>query len=213
VGSFTSTGSGSDLCDDKAEPTSARDFPEEIEARSPGACTDRDGADYGEALPSIFAAFGDDFQMPDGSLNRAALANLVFSDDGARARLNGILHPMIETRMRHQLEICRKMGTNIVVLDVPLLYEAGMEGLADEVWCVSAPQALQLERLMTRDGLSREQAESRMGSQWPLAEKERRADAVIRTDVPLEDVCNQVLRLYIGEGGALGLGAEFLSSE
>ncbi len=150
----------------------------------------------GPALPAILEAFGPGVFRPDGTLDRAGLGQIVFGNESARRRLNGILHPLVQGRMREEMEKCRKSGVLIVVLDVPLLFEAGMEYLADKVICVSAPEALQIKRLRERDGLTEAQAQARIRSQWPLQEKERRADGVIRTEGPLQEVRQQTLQLY-----------------
>lgn len=155
-------------------------------------------ADGGKALPAIFAAFGDGVKNDCGMLSRAKLAERVFSDKSKRTLLNDILHPFIEKQMRKEMEICRKMGCSIVVLDVPLLFEAGMEDMADEVWCVSAPAELQIARLEARSGMPRQQAEARIDSQWPLSQKECRADAVLHTDRPMDEVRAEATRLYEG---------------
>ena len=150
----------------------------------------------GAALPVIHKAFGSAVFAADGTLNRAALATCVFADEESRLRLNEILHPMIEHILQQKMEDCRKSGVQIVVLDVPLLYEAGMERLADVVACVSAAEETQVSRLHVRDGLNRQQALLRVQSQWPLREKERRADYVIRTDVSKEEARRQTVQLY-----------------
>lgn len=150
----------------------------------------------GQALPAIFQAFGQGVKNFDGTLNRKALGDLVFGDEAQRQRLNRILHPLVKARMAEETECCRKMGVSTVIWDVPLLYEAGMAGMTDQVWCVSAPRELQIARLKERDGLSREEAEARLGSQWPLSQKESRADAVIRTDRPIQEVRAEVEDLY-----------------
>lgn len=129
----------------------------------------------GEALPAVRAAFGD--QVFDGdTLNRRALGEVVFADPAARKRLEGILHPLIISRMQRETEAS---DAPLVAWDVPLLYETGMDAQCDEVWCVSIPAGMQARRIMHRDQLSRPQALRRMASQLPLAEKRRRADHVI----------------------------------
>lgn len=150
----------------------------------------------GAALPALEAAFGRGIFHPDGTLNRALLGERVFGDEANRARLNGILHPMIRRRMEEEIQSCRKMGVSIVVLDVPLLFEAGMEDMAERIVCVSASRETQIRRLASRDGLSRREALARIRSQWPLAHKERRSHEVIRTDAPAEQVRAQVAQLY-----------------
>lgn len=150
----------------------------------------------GEALPALREAFGSGVFREDGALDRALLGKMVFGDEAARARLNGILHPRIRRRMEEQIQACREKGASIVVLEIPLLFEAGMEGMAQRVICVSASQEAQIQRLKSRDGLSRQEALARIRSQWPLEEKERLSDEVIRTDGPQEQVRAHVMRLY-----------------
>lgn len=145
----------------------------------------------GDALPAIREAFGDG--VFDGAvLNRRALGDAVFSDEGKRALLNSILHPMIISTIDRELE---QAGGEIAFADVPLLYECGMEGRFDRIWVVSAPQQTQIDRLMLRDGLSKKQALARIQSQMPLEEKRRRADSVIHTDGPIPQTQKQVRRL------------------
>ena len=158
----------------------------------------------GEALPMIRQTFGNEVFRPDGELDRASLAEKVFKDEEMLAKLNGILHPLVLRRMEEEIERFQRAGFSAVVLDVPLLYEAGLENRADWVVCVSAPEELQIQRLIARDGLVRKQAEARIRSQWPLQEKERRADDVIRTDRPPEEVRAHALRIYAARAGANG---------
>lgn len=150
----------------------------------------------GDALPAIREAFGEFVFYPDGCLNRNTLASIIFQNEEERSKLNAALHPLIAERMRGEIEDCRKMGALIVVLDVPLLFEAGLEELADLTVCASASPERQMERLRKRDGLSEQQSLNRINSQWPLAEKEKRSDVVIRTDKPLDELQAEVQKLY-----------------
>ena len=147
-------------------------------------------ADGGAALPEIRQAFGDDV-FSGASLDRAKLGQLVFADAQKREALNAILHPMILAEIKRQLDQLDAPG-QIVIGDIPLLYECGMESLFDTVWVVRADRETQIQRLFERDGLSREQAERRIDSQMPLDEKIRRADAVIDTSGTLEQTRQQV---------------------
>ena len=147
-------------------------------------------ADGGAALPEIRKAFGDGV-FSGASLDRAMLGQLVFADAQKREMLNAILHPMILTEIRRQLDQLDAPG-RIVVGDIPLLYECGMENMFDTVWVVRADRETQIQRLFERDGLNREQAEHRINSQMPLDEKIRRADAVIDTSGTIEQTQKQV---------------------
>ncbi len=153
-------------------------------------------APRGAALPEIRRAFGDGVFSPDGTLDRRALAAIVFADEAARKRLNAVLHPMIQAEMNAQIARARASGARLAVLDVPLLYEAGMETLADTVICVSAPERAQVERLRLRDGMSESQALARIRSQMPLAQKRRRADIVFSTDASIRASRRRAEALY-----------------
>lgn len=137
----------------------------------------------GAALPALRAAFGDGVFDGD-ALDRRSLGAIVFSDAEARSRLNALLHPMIIASVTRELNALDGADT-LVFGDIPLLYECGMERLFARIWVVSASQRAQLERLRSRDGLTREEAMRRIASQMPQEEKIRRADAVISTDGPL----------------------------
>lgn len=150
----------------------------------------------GKALPALREAFGGEVFQDGQTLNRAALAARVFQDPEQLRKLNAVTHPLIIERMQSEIERCRKSGAPVVVLDVPLLFETGLDRLADETVCVSAPLPVQLKRLMTRNGLTEEQAMRRIQSQMPLCEKEKLADRTISTDCPLEELRARMGLLY-----------------
>ena len=152
----------------------------------------------GLALPAIRQAFGDGVFHADGTLNRPALSAVVFSNAQAIQQLNAITHPLVQQQMEAQLETCRKNGAQIVILDVPLLFEANMQHMGDLVACVTAPEDIQIARMKSRNGYSREEALSRIRNQMPVGEKAARSDVVIDTNVPLEQLERNVQRLYQG---------------
>ena len=158
-------------------------------------------AENGPALPDIRRAFGDDVFHPDGSLNRRALGSVVFADGKARATLDGIMQPLLLTLILRDMEDARNSGAAVCVLDMPLLYEKGLERLCDRVWCAYVPRETQLERLMQRDGFTREEAENRLRSQLPAEEKAARADVVIDTSGPMDYTKAYVISLYAQEVG------------
>lgn len=147
----------------------------------------------GYALPMLRKAFGGDIFDGD-TLNRRALGQLVFSSPDHLARLNGILHPMIISQVQAQLDAL-SAAHPLVVGDVPLLYECGMERLFDAVLVVSVPREIQISRIMERDRLSAEEAVRRIDAQMPLSEKEARANAVVDTSGPIEHTRAQVRAL------------------
>lgn len=147
-------------------------------------------ADGGAALPAVRQAFGDSVFRGE-SLDRRALGQLVFSDFQKRDELNAILHPLILREIARQLDAL-DAPEKLVIGDIPLLYECGMQTLFDAVWVVSVPRETQIERLALRDGLDRTQAEQRIDAQMPLSQKEKLADAVIHTDGTIEQTQRQI---------------------
>ena len=147
----------------------------------------------GRALPLLREAFGDG--IFDGDvLNRRRLGDIVFGDADRRAQLNAILHPLILSTFQAELE-AHDAPDALVFGDVPLLYECNMAQMFDRIMVVSAPRETQIARLLSRDGLSREDAERRIDAQMPLAQKCALADAVINTDGPMDNTRAQVRAL------------------
>lgn len=138
----------------------------------------------GSVLREIVRAFGEAMRQPDGSLDRARLGARVFADPLARQRLEQITHPPILRLLRAQIESAQDdlPITNVIAVEVPLLYETHLQAWFDCVLVVSASEATQLERLRTRNGLDEAEARRRLNAQWPLAEKVRLADEVIVND-------------------------------
>jgi dephospho-CoA kinase len=147
------------------------------------------------ALAAIRDAFGGEVLLPDGRLDRATLAARVFSDDEARARLDGIVHPEIAARARAAMDQARADGVPWVVYDVPLLYENGLESMCDRVVVVTATDAQRCARLAGRSGWSESEISARMAAQMPLADKADRADDVIDNSGSLDATRAQVRAL------------------
>lgn len=150
----------------------------------------------GKALPAILEMFGGGVFHADGTLDRRALAEVIFSDEAQKRALEGILHPMVQHGMLEMADQAGREGKKVCVLNVPLLYETAMDCMCDEVWVVTMPQEKQIIRLMNRDSLSREQALARINNQMPLSEKEERATHVFRTDKPENDTMREVEHRY-----------------
>jgi dephospho-CoA kinase len=145
-----------------------------------------------EELAEIFQAFGTGVMLPDGSLDRKALAALVFGDPSRRKVLEAILHPKVRSRIWKQVEVHRQAGTPAVVLDVPLLIEGGLYRQMDHVWVVYVPRAAQIVRLMQRNGLNEAEAEARLAAQMDLEEKRTYADLLIDNSGSLQQTQQQV---------------------
>lgn len=139
--------------------------------------------------------FGREIVTVDGTLDRAAIARRVFADPAVRAEVEAIAHPIIRRAAEERLRAARDENKRAAVLDVPLLFEAGWDALADETWVVALPREEQLARLLARDkAMDAGEARARIAAQMPLAEKCARADVVIDNSGTVEEI-----REYIGK--------------
>ena len=152
------------------------------------------------ALTEIVAAFGEEILLEDGSLNRKKLGNLIFHDPSKRAILNGIIHPAIRKEMLRQRDEWLNNGAEVVIMDIPLLFESKLQHFVEKILVVSLSEEKQLERLMERNQLSEEEARERISSQLPLSVKEEGADAVIYNESTLEKT-EQQLNYILKEWG------------
>ncbi|WCR27268.1 dephospho-CoA kinase [Paenibacillus thiaminolyticus] len=153
------------------------------------------------ALDQIADRFGADMLLPDGSLDRKRLGNVVFSDAAKRKALEEITHPAIRQEM--MMQMCRleeEHPQSLVVVDVPLLYESGLTDRFEEIVVIYVPQAIQLERLMGRDGLTEAEASERLLSQWDIEKKRERADYVIDNSKGMEETRQQVEQFWLQKG-------------
>ncbi|HEY7142564.1 MAG TPA: dephospho-CoA kinase [Methylomirabilota bacterium] len=149
------------------------------------------------AWRAILEAFGREVVGPDGQLDRKRLGALVFADPARRRALEAITHPAIMARRQAILDAWAAEGFDgLVVLDIPLLIEIGAAGHVDRVLLVYAERAIQLERLMSRDGFDRAEAERRLASQMPLAEKVRHAHLVVDNSGAPEETAAQVRAVH-----------------
>ena len=146
----------------------------------------------GEALSDIRTRFGDAVFDPDGALNRKALGHIVFSDPAQRDALNALMQPRILQRIHQEIEEARSSEAAFCVLDMPLLFEEGLDALCEGVICVYLPRDTQLKRLMDRDGITREDAEKRMNAQLSTEEKAARSQYVIDNSGSREETRAQV---------------------
>lgn len=171
--------------------------------KSLGAChVDADAisrsltAPGGEALPAIRERFGDGVFAPDGTLDRRAMGEVVFSNTAARHELEAILHPRVQRIALQAADQAAQEGADVVLLDVPLLFETGMDALCDATWVLVADHEARVARVMLRDGLTREAVEARIASQMSDEERMRRATKVIRNDQSIEKFKSELTGLY-----------------
>jgi len=145
----------------------------------------------------IVKAFGREVLMPDRSVDRKKLAAIVFSNRQTLDRLNKLVHPSVLKHFQQEIaDFSESQDWGILVLNVPLLFEAGLQKLCDKTVVVTARLRTQLDRLYLRDGFSKEEAAKRIASQMPLTEKVRRADFVVDNDAGLEHTREQVLVIW-----------------
>jgi dephospho-CoA kinase len=149
------------------------------------------------AYRQILAHFGESVLLPDGEINRAALGNLIFNDSRKKQLLNSIVHPHVRKETDRRLRHIAKNNPNaLVILDIPLLLEAGMRKDLSEVIVVYAPEHIQIKRLMERDHILQEDALARIRSQMPIEEKKSRATTVIDNSGTLEHTRKQTLEIF-----------------
>lgn len=149
------------------------------------------------ALERIAEAFGTEVFNPDRTLDRAKLGRLIFDDPEKRDLLNSIIHPYVfreEERRRKTIE--QKDPKAIVLFDAALLIETGSHQLMDKVILVTIDRRMQLDRIMKRDGLGREEAVKRIEAQMPQSKKKGKADYIIDGGQPLDVIETQVRKIY-----------------
>ena len=147
------------------------------------------------ALEEIATTFGHSILLPDGRLDRAKLAGIIFADPEARAKLNAITHPRIRERMDAEVA-AHGSGAGVLIVDIPLLYENERARTVEKVIVVWVDPETQLRRLQERDGFTVEQARQRIAAQMPLDEKRARADLVVDNSGSRENTRRQVEAIY-----------------
>ncbi|MCT0485767.1 dephospho-CoA kinase [Weissella paramesenteroides] len=143
-------------------------------------------------LTDIVNTFGKQVLQSDGSLNRKLLGQIIFNDMTARQKLNGITHPRIQQMMTDELQKLAKDKTPLVNLDIPLLLENHNIAGADAIMVVTVPESIQLNRLMQRNNLTKEEAQRRIDAQMPLSEKEKLADFIVDNSGTIANTLTQV---------------------
>jgi dephospho-CoA kinase len=146
-------------------------------------------------LQAVLQRFGAHLVRTDGTLDRAALAKIVFSDRAARADLEAIVHPDVYRRIREWFAQL-PFGTAIAMADIPLLFETGHEHDFDAVVVAACTPDEQLRRLVARDGLPEADARARLEAQWPIDEKVRRTNYAVRTDGDFAETDEEIERVY-----------------
>lgn len=144
------------------------------------------------AYMQIIKTFGTEILLPNGELDRQKLGSIIFHSEEKRQLLNNIVHPEVRRRMIAKKETTVMSGGQIIVLDIPLLFESKLTYMVDKTLLIYVDKKIQLKRLMERNSLTVEEAEARIHSQMPLAEKINLADEVINNNGPISETRNQL---------------------
>jgi dephospho-CoA kinase len=149
------------------------------------------------AWEKIRIEFGDEVLLDNQEIDRDKLGDIIFNDPEKKELLNSIVHPAVFQKMGERInEVEQDSPDAVVILDVPLLIESGMQDGFSDVVLVYITEELQVKRLMTRDGFSEKDAFSRIQSQMPIDEKKDIVDTVIDNSKGLEHTRKQVLEVY-----------------
>jgi dephospho-CoA kinase len=151
-------------------------------------------ASGGEAIDAIRVTFGDELIAPDGSLDRARMRSLAFTDAAAKAQLEAIVHPLVAARGERQRAAAAAAGHACVVYDIPLLVESGRwRARLDHVWVIDCLPETQVARVVARSGLAPEAVHAVIAAQATRAERLAAADVVIHNEgITLDELHDQV---------------------
>ena len=145
-----------------------------------------------EVKKQLVTKFGKSI-LKDNEVNRVTLGKLVFENNENLKELNNIIHPQIRKNISEQIQVHK--NEKLVFVDVPLLFEAKFDDLVEKIIVVSLDEKIQLERLMNRNSLSKEEALQRIKSQIPVREKEKLGDYVVDNSFTQENTYSQVDRI------------------
>ena len=146
----------------------------------------------GTVYKEIMRVFGSSYLDTNLEIDRQKLGSLIFNDKQAKELLNSISHPLIIDEINRQIALAK---TDLVFVDVPLLFESGMENMFDKIICVYLPRKIQIERLMNRDNISYEYAVKKIESQLSLENKKTKSDYVINSTNSFDYVELNVIEL------------------
>lgn len=150
-----------------------------------------------DGLSQLVIYFGGEILLPDGTLNRKKLGEIIFNDEDSRQALNNITHPLIRQRAQDYINAnLAKHPKQIIIVDVPLLFEGTMVDMMDTTVLVYVNEELQLQRLMERDKLTLDQAKSRIQSQMPIEQKRKLADVIIDNSRSQQETEEQVKAIW-----------------
>ena len=149
-----------------------------------------------EGLREVVSEFGEDILSSNGEIDRRILGNKVFGSPESMAKLNAIVWPRIKNKVTELIEENSQLGTEVLVLDAAVLIEAGWTSVVDEVWVVTAPVDQIISRLESRNGITEEQAMSRINSQMTTEQRVEYADIVIENNDSLDELMSSVQHIW-----------------
>ncbi len=147
------------------------------------------------AYLEIVGEFGEVILYENKELDRKALGNIVFKDEEKRKKLNNIIHPAIRKEMLAQRDNLIEEGPEAIIMDIPLLFESGLEDYVEKILVAYITEETQLERLIARDKSTEEEALSRIKSQISIEDKKKKADAIIDNNGTREESYKQLLNV------------------
>jgi dephospho-CoA kinase len=157
--------------------------------------------DKGEpAYLKIIAEFGQDILLENGEIDRQKLGAIIFYQEEKRQLLNQIVHPEVRKKMMEKIQKASENQEEVIILDIPLLFESKLTFMVEKTILVYVDRETQLKRLMQRNQLSEADAQARVNSQMPLAEKVKLANAVIDNNGSIEETKKQLIEILAGWG-------------
>lgn len=147
-------------------------------------------------LNEVVHAFGRDYLLPSGEIDRKKLGERVFKDKQALAQLNKIMHPRMLDMVKSTIEEWRRQGYKAGVVEAAALIEAHWDLVMDEVWVTVAPREVIIGRLQVNKGMAREEIVARMNSQLSAEERSKKARVIIDTGCSMEDLKKKIARLW-----------------
>ena len=146
-----------------------------------------------DGLNAIVSKFGQSILLRDGTLNRSALRERIFTNSADKEWLNNLLHPLIRNKIYNDLTAAK---SPYVVLVAPLLFENSLDKLCNRTLLIDIPQSVQIERTASRDNVSVEQVKAIIAAQMSREDKQKKADDILNNDRALNDVNHDLLTLH-----------------
>lgn len=149
-----------------------------------------------QLLYDLAHEFGPSVILENGELARDVLGSIIFHDEAAKQKLNAMIHPLVKQKLVEGIEQAKARGEQLVVLDVPLLFESGFESLVDRTLVVYVPREIQVKRLMKRDQIDESYALAKINSQMSLEKKRDLADYVLNNEYSMRELRTQFEQMF-----------------